>query len=398
MKNERGQALFLIVFAILALLAVVGLAIDGGRLYQARRIAQNAADASAQAGAQVLSDVLGTCASGGSAQDYKVASAIVEFAQSNGVRSDMVHGRVEAWYVDINQQRLRNVGQGQIPHLATGIEVSLLITEETTFSRVVGQNEIVANSGAMAMTGPIIQMRAGVIPMAVPYELVVGNDQWVRPAAGERLYIFDNGDGQFCRDAAGTRCFGTSDDRSHRGWLNFDYIYNVAHMTDPADPNYRFRDTNPSSNQLKNWVVNGSPYQIFAGTLGYLDQDLIHGFPGARQSVLDAVVQEYSGPGEYAYIPLFDNIYAGGELDQKGYAPPDMGWPTSGGGADRSYLYHIVGFAAIHPIRLTGNGNHVLEVTLLDSTVAPGQPIIRPDEGLGEGCYPLLLRGISLWR
>jgi uncharacterized membrane protein len=44
-KSERGQALILIVFAIIGLVSFAGLAVDGTRVYTNRRGAQNAADA-----------------------------------------------------------------------------------------------------------------------------------------------------------------------------------------------------------------------------------------------------------------------------------------------------------------------------------------------------------------
>src|SRR5512141_3503749 len=42
--RERGQALILVVFAIVGLIGLTGLAIDGGGAYSDRRHAQNAAD------------------------------------------------------------------------------------------------------------------------------------------------------------------------------------------------------------------------------------------------------------------------------------------------------------------------------------------------------------------
>lgn len=50
-KLERGQAMFLLVFGMVALLGFAALAIDGGMVYSERRHAQNAADAAALAGA-----------------------------------------------------------------------------------------------------------------------------------------------------------------------------------------------------------------------------------------------------------------------------------------------------------------------------------------------------------
>lgn len=53
-SDERGQAVVLIAFALAALLLAVGLAIDTGTLFVARRHAQAAADSAAWAGAVVL--------------------------------------------------------------------------------------------------------------------------------------------------------------------------------------------------------------------------------------------------------------------------------------------------------------------------------------------------------
>jgi Flp pilus assembly protein TadG len=50
-KSEKGQALVLIVFAIVGMLALVGLAMDGGQSFSDRRKAQNAADSAALAAA-----------------------------------------------------------------------------------------------------------------------------------------------------------------------------------------------------------------------------------------------------------------------------------------------------------------------------------------------------------
>ena len=50
-KSERGQALILIVFAIIGLIAMTGLTVDGGLAYSDRRNAQNAADNAAYAAA-----------------------------------------------------------------------------------------------------------------------------------------------------------------------------------------------------------------------------------------------------------------------------------------------------------------------------------------------------------
>ncbi len=50
-RNEKGQALVLIVFAVIGMLGLAALAVDGGMMYAERRRAQNAADSAALAAA-----------------------------------------------------------------------------------------------------------------------------------------------------------------------------------------------------------------------------------------------------------------------------------------------------------------------------------------------------------
>ena len=53
-RSRRGQVLVVVAIALLALLAFVALAVDGGNVYEHRRLMQNAADAGALAGAQEI--------------------------------------------------------------------------------------------------------------------------------------------------------------------------------------------------------------------------------------------------------------------------------------------------------------------------------------------------------
>lgn len=55
-ESDRGQVIVLFALSLVALLAMMGLIFDGGRIYTERRRAQNAADAAANAGAAALDD------------------------------------------------------------------------------------------------------------------------------------------------------------------------------------------------------------------------------------------------------------------------------------------------------------------------------------------------------
>lgn len=78
-KHEKGQALILVLLAMVALVGMIALAIDGGNAFLARRSAQNAADSAAMAAAYQL-------ASGGSVAN--AVKAARNLAAANGFSND----------------------------------------------------------------------------------------------------------------------------------------------------------------------------------------------------------------------------------------------------------------------------------------------------------------------
>jgi Flp pilus assembly protein TadG len=85
-RRERGQTLIIIAVALVGLLALAGLAIDGGNLFMKRRRAQNAADAGALAGTRLVSLAIMTCDPiDMPALDARVARVVNEYAEQNGI-------------------------------------------------------------------------------------------------------------------------------------------------------------------------------------------------------------------------------------------------------------------------------------------------------------------------
>ena len=82
--EEEGQALILFAIVTLALLFAVGLAIDGGQLYSAKRTEQEAADAAAFAGAVVVYQSVSPCDT--TCQSNAIAAARTD-AATNGYSS-----------------------------------------------------------------------------------------------------------------------------------------------------------------------------------------------------------------------------------------------------------------------------------------------------------------------
>jgi Flp pilus assembly protein TadG len=133
-KNERGQALILITFAIIGLIGFVGLVVDGGMAYSDHRHAQNAADSAAYAAALAYvtttadKDLVPTKA----ARDIASLNGYEGLAQSNNT--------VTVTSLPFTSGSLPE----KCPNNAGGIEFTVEITTHfnTTFARVVGINQM----------------------------------------------------------------------------------------------------------------------------------------------------------------------------------------------------------------------------------------------------------------
>lgn len=120
--GQRGQALVWVVVMLPLFLTVIGLAIDGGMLFSARRELQNVADAAALAGAQQV-DLATYRASAGKTIVLDPAAARQVAAEYIALQGVPVSGTVEATpqQVTVTVQRsvptgfLRLVGIGSVP-------------------------------------------------------------------------------------------------------------------------------------------------------------------------------------------------------------------------------------------------------------------------------------------
>ena len=417
-EKTEGQALVLMAFALVALAAMVGLAIDGGRLYSQRRQTQNAADAAAMAGTRELAVVIAHCGEGDAAADLAVRQAIVEMARLNGVEHGTPNGHIEAQYVNADEQALGWVGAGSIPNGATGVRVTMTMTDTATFMKVVGQDTLSTAGEATGIVGEVRTLAggAGLLPIAVPLEVVEAL------ASEQTFYIMENDQhygGMFClRDdpESDEDCVGDpASYNAHRGWLNLNYIYNTLHISE-NDPYNRTFQTNVSNrgcggdptksvdDGLKGWAGDGCPYPfpVFAGTVNGTDGDFIHGDPGARQSSLMTVVEAYNG--KTAIVPIFDRIFMSDYMAEhpeyfpEPEEPPDgnLGghkWPRAGGGG-HAFLYHIVGFAAVQ-INDPNMHDHTLVGDFEAYTLGDYSELV-PTAGVGASCE-LDLKSIALW-
>ena len=147
MKNkhfERGQALIIIALALVGLVGMAGLVIDGGNAFQDRQRAQNAVDAAALAGAQAR-------IAGRSVTDAALASAA-----QNGYNNDGVTNIISLYTPPRDGPHKDDIEY---------IQVIIRSTVTTYFMRVVGKHEFVNEVQATARTvtpeiGPLLQGHA----------------------------------------------------------------------------------------------------------------------------------------------------------------------------------------------------------------------------------------------
>jgi len=99
---QRGQAIVLVAFAMVALLAFGVLAIDGSRFYDNRRTSQNAADMSSLAGEQIaFADLPGVLKQYGPVQmEINRVAEINGIPDSDGVAGNAVNANVKAWWIN----------------------------------------------------------------------------------------------------------------------------------------------------------------------------------------------------------------------------------------------------------------------------------------------------------
>jgi len=408
-QSQEGQAIVVIAAVMMGLVALAGLAIDGGNVFLQRRRVQATVDASAMAGTRVLAQLIATCQSE-SASDDLVNQAVTQFVTSNGFppSEDIT---VIAWYVDANMQLLGQVGAGTIPQSSTGVGVQIEGEIPTYFLAVVGVESSTIGARAVAMSGKVVRLGGGVLPIAVPLEVVQALDPGVPFVVAETN---QHGGGSFCVDENGNGQSDSSDlcigdpasHNAHRGWLNLNYIYNLSYLEQDI-PFYRTFEQNVSNrgcgndpgasidDGLQGWAGDDCPYPfpIFAGTPGATDGDFIHGDPGARQSSLMEVIQTYNN--QTVYVPIFDFIYMSDYMAAQFPQPEGIGWPRAGGGG-HAFLYHIVGFAIV---KIDDPNPHDHDLAGEFQFAMIGEGTIRPGAGFGSGaCQEGMMFGVNLWQ
>lgn len=179
-RKQEGQVLVLLALALVAMIAMVGLVIDGGNAYAQQRATQNASDAAAEAGAVTLSQHLLAINGGGAGlDDAAVLAAINASADLNAIKHfDVgVAGNSAAHYTDFRGNLLTPAGAittdtalakqvgsgGAIPPcsgstcvdrgVATGVRAAGTRDVSTFVSGIIGITQIKTTAIATAVAG-----------------------------------------------------------------------------------------------------------------------------------------------------------------------------------------------------------------------------------------------------
>jgi hypothetical protein len=170
-KNEQGQAIVILAIGMVVLLVFAALAIDAGNAYTAKRVAQNAADASAMSGTRQLAL---ECARQGltpGPNATKIIAEVDKMAAANNLSTLPGGGVQEIYYLDDSGVRMGAVNPlapvpcGCGPGAARGIEVVASNPTQSFLAGLMGQDVLGTKAGAKARYAPMATASTGLYPI-----------------------------------------------------------------------------------------------------------------------------------------------------------------------------------------------------------------------------------------
>jgi hypothetical protein len=265
--GQRGQALVVMVVAMIPALLMVSLIVDGGNAWAQQRITQNGTDAASNGGATVLARRLGGEVATDPQWDAQVKAAVDSNAAANGITVPT------AWYTDWCGELLRSdgtkasgtgdaavVGSGTLPPAlgsapdtcgtnSVGPVAGVMARGEHTFdtfiARIVGIDTYTANTEATSVTGYLQQTCSGsasinciLLPMAYYVNLMSCDNGGNAEDTGQAYNLYMNQPQTvlpICHNAAGN--VGWLDWTSGGGGTNelINCVY-AASTSNPCQP------------------------------------------------------------------------------------------------------------------------------------------------------------------
>lgn len=197
-RTQGGQVLVVMAGGIIAVLAMVGLIVDGGSAFAHQREAQNGSDAAADAGAITLAQGI----NGTAPADTAVLAAV------NGAAANNHLDTAVAYYTDVRGRLLTAIGTpalstafavqvgqaigGMVPPCldatscvngrASGVQVGGHRSIRTSVANIIGINSIAIDAGATAVAGYLTgtcdaQAGCNVLPVTFPVTIVTCDGQ-----------------------------------------------------------------------------------------------------------------------------------------------------------------------------------------------------------------------------
>ena len=318
--SERGQFIVLLAIIMVALLGVLAFVLVGGNLYFKRRVAQNAADAGALAGARAL------CLTKDTGQAKFMAKQYAE-----------VHNGPTVSQVDVSEAL---------------VTVKTQISFDTFFAHVIGFPKLTAEATAVA---GCLRPTSGskILPVAWACRRSIMGGNSTSEDCQEQAITIDQLETYLENPPPPGKIYpelyvvmdssSTPDDladicQSVGGWLDCD-LDGDGEDDLQANGDRAWLDLDGGGGgavELRNWVKNGYPGKIEEHTW-------LGGQPGTAASVYQTVANHV---GEIYGIPVFDALcddYPDPKCSSKVHAR-DTIVNTAGG----NYYYHVVAFAGFY--------------------------------------------------
>lgn len=349
-RSDQGQILVIVGVGLIAMIAMVGLVIDGGNAWGEQRQAQNAADAMANAGATVIAQHIkgATKTSGDVGCAVEAAASLNEVTNPTAVYTD-VYGVV----ITPEVQVAACGGGGGIPSSAQGVKAQGDRDFDTYLMRVVGISNLTASADATSVAGLltgtcVASSGCGLLPVTFPLTITAcdGTNQQVQ--IGSAQYpIVDPSTANPSNEVIIPIC---SAGPGAVGWLDFGCGNLASTISNPCDVSFplpTWMHTEPGNTNSLDDTING----LFAGPL--------LGVPDDSQVT----------------IPINDNTC---NTDPGANQPTCPGGNGSGNG--NNFYYHIPKIASFMLDRVYTSGSNSAECN-----VAPGQPFIGGNGA--TGCF-----------
>lgn len=334
-RREEGQSLVVMAAAMLALMAFLGLSVDGGTIYLQRRNVQNAADGTAMAGAIAM-------AQNRSLSEAALCDLAVEYAsERHGSDADLLEVRYTSgvnpptiWTTPIN---CTTPSAATIPSTANGVAIRTGHNWDSYFAKLIGRDDFTVWATAIAQFGAP-KMATGMHPLVVHESKVPPSSDFGDENKTVTIPVDKDG-----VEIADPSIVNDIPDQ-HRGWIDL--------------PCYWPAKCNHGEDDIKHWMEEGYNGQVA------VDYN-IQSAPGTKAVGLH---EPYVYEGKIMYMPVFDYVIsptndekcnpasgkydAGWDEDQchpnprYGYATVDLYDATADSKRSRIY-YHIVGFAAL---------------------------------------------------